>query len=82
MTEGLRIQKCRIGGATLKPGEGEGRNGTGRRRDLEEAVRESVAARVADRQSGTVGGGRGASVLVWQRTCHLKRVAAEVAWLK
>lgn len=79
----MRIQKCRTGGAAPTPGdEGEGREAMGRRRDLEEPVRERVAARVAERQSATVGGEGGEGVSVSQRTCHLKTVTAEVAWLK
>ena len=81
--EGLRIQKWRTGGgaAAVAGGEGEGRLLMSRRRDLEEPVRERVACRVEDRQCGMEGAGRDGDE-VGRKSCHLKRVRAEVALLK
>lgn len=75
--DGLRIQKWRTGADPLVE-DGDVRPLMGKRRDLEDPVREIVAESVADRHSGAVGGGRGAGVLVWQDTCHLKTVTADV----
>lgn len=65
----------------MAEGEGEGSLLMGRRRDLEEPVRERVACRVTDRQCEIEGDGRDGDE-VGRESCHLKRVRAEVARLK
>jgi hypothetical protein len=81
-SDGLRIQKCRTGIWGWGDGEGEGRRLIGRRRDLEELVRERVACRVEDRQCETAGGRWRVREEVGRESDHLKRVTAEVVLLK